>query len=146
MTSVLRSFRRPPLRAPLRFLLAGGLSALVSWTTCLLLMNSGTSVSVAGAVAYLSSIPAGYLLHRLFTFEVRSPVGTDICRFVVVSLCSAWAAGLTLSVMLRHTTFEIALLLTVLVVAPINFTLLKAWVFATGRRRPAIRSNDAASR
>ncbi|WP_293196320.1 GtrA family protein [Ottowia sp.] len=94
-------------------------------------MRVGVSTGPAGGLAYLSSIPVGFVLHRVFSFESTNRVQKDAFRFVVLSGVSAWFAGALLSFLTSDLgiRFELSLLLTILVVAPSNYVAMRLWVF-----------------
>jgi putative flippase GtrA len=120
-----------------RFVISGALSALVSWSVCVGLLQFGTSASLAGSGAYLASIPVGFVLHRLFSFGSTNPWGGDAGRFVVVSASSACLAGAGLAFAM-HTLglrFELSVALMVVLVAPFNYGAMKLWVFFKPKQR-----------
>lgn len=120
-----------------RFVISGSLSALVSWFVCVGLLKVGAGASMAGSGAYLASIPVGFALHRLFSFNSANPWGGDAMRFIVVSASSAWLAGAGLAFAMNtlHLRFEYGVGLMVLLVTPFNYLAMKLWVFMRPRAR-----------
>ena len=114
-----------------RFVISGAASAFVSWATCVGLIRLGMATSEAGSAAYLASLPVGFVLHRVFSFKSTNQFKGDAWRFAIVSALSAWAAGAGLTVATRDLglRFEVALIVTVMVVAPLNYGAMRLWVF-----------------
>lgn len=91
----------------LRFLLAGGTSALLNSATCWLL-DLVVSFELAVALAYLVGMASAYTLMRLFVFEGRgAPVQGQSARFVLVNILSFLQVW-TLSVLLARAVFPAA--------------------------------------
>lgn len=100
------------------------------------LMSLGADTKVAGAAAYLSSVPMGFLLHKVFSFRSKNRVAEDAMRFVVVSGASAALAGVTLEQATQELGLSVlgALVVVALVVTPCNFLAMRAWVFMAAKK------------
>lgn len=120
----------------LKFCVSGGVTAAFSYAVCTGLMSLGADTKVAGAAAYLSSVPLGFLLHKVFSFQSRNRVAGDAMRFIVVSGASAVLAGVTLEQATRLLGVSVlgALVVVALVVTPCNFIAMRAWVFMASRK------------
>ncbi len=120
----------------LKFCVSGGITAAFSYAVCAGLMSLGADTKLAGAAGYLSSVPMGFVLHKVFSFESRNKVSRDAMRFAVVSVVSAVLAGVTLEQATQVLGLSVlgALVVVALVVTPCNFLAMRAWVFMASRK------------
>jgi putative flippase GtrA len=100
------------------------------------LMSLGADTKVAGGAAYLSSVPIGFLLHKVFSFQSRNKAARDAVRFSVVSAASAVLAGVTLEQATQALGLSVlgALVVVAIVVTPCNFIAMRAWVFMAAKK------------
>jgi putative flippase GtrA len=86
-----------------RFLLAGGIAAIVNLTSRFIL-NRWMSFEAAVAVAYLFGLVTAYTLTKLFVFDKSGhAITTEFRRFVIVNLISltvVWCVSVGLAVYL----------------------------------------------
>lgn len=120
----------------LKFCVSGALTAGFSYAGCMGLVSLGAGTKAAGAAAYLASVPMGFALHKLFSFESKNAVAQDGWRFLVVSVASAMLAGVTLEQATERLGLSVAAALVVVavVVTPANFLAMRGWVFMAGSK------------
>lgn len=84
----------------LRFVLVGGLAALVNWLSRLV-FSSATSFEIAVALAYFVGMTVAYILNRQFVFERSGrSVGNEYTRFVlinIIALVQVWIVSVGLA-------------------------------------------------
>jgi len=112
------------------------MTAAFSYAVCMGLIAGGIDTKVAGAAAYLSSVPMGFLLHKVFSFESKNKVSGDALRFAVVSIASAVLAGITLEQATEKLGLTVlgALVVVAVVVTPCSFVAMRAWVFMAAKK------------
>lgn len=84
----------------LRFVLVGGLAALVNWVSRLV-FSFVTSFEIAVALAYFVGMTVAYILNRRFVFDRSGrSVGNEYIRFVlvnVIALAQVWIVSVGLA-------------------------------------------------
>jgi len=95
--NTLQLFLKPEF---LRFVLVGGLAALVNWLSRLG-FSIVTGFEVAVALAYFVGMTTAYILNRKFVFESSGrSVGNEYTRFVlvnIVALAQVWIVSVGLA-------------------------------------------------
>lgn len=120
----------------LKFCVSGGLTAAFSYAVCMGLIGNGIDTKAAGAAAYLASVPMGFVLHKVFSFESKNRLSGDLLRFTVVSMGSAVLAGITLEQATQKLGLTVlgALVVVAVVVTPCSFVAMRAWVFMAAKK------------
>ncbi len=128
-----------------RYLVVGGGCALTQNVAIVGLVRIGMPYLVANILSATAIVPAGYLLHSLFTFRVR-PNFDGFARFVVAVLFGLPVS--TISLWLVHGVCKvpigIALAMVTGMMAVYGFTL-TSWISHARTRRCAVRPSDPAS-
>lgn len=95
------------------------------------LENHGFSPLIAGATAYLASMPVAFLLHRLFTFRSSAPVTQEVRRFILTSLIGVVVASITPHLMMKQlgSSAWLASIATSILTPGISYLLMSSWVF-----------------
>lgn len=69
-----------------RFVVSGGAAALVYCFVLVQLTGAGLAPWLSGLLAYVVSMPVGFVLHKVFTFRSEQPFRQELPRFVATSL------------------------------------------------------------
>lgn len=123
------------LREPSLFLVVGTASALVDGGLFLLLVHLGTSPAPASAMGFSAAFVVNYLGNRDLVFR-RASHGSLRRYFILVGVNLALStAGVAVLVYVGLTPLA-SKLTTMVVVAAVNFVVLRSWVFPR-RREPS---------
>lgn len=121
----------------LRFAIVGVLNTATTLVIIAVLRElAGAPVWLASGVGYAVGTVQSYLLNRGWTFGARAggaPVAAQFSRFVAVNVVLGLVFSALNEVLARQFTLVAATLLTMLVVVPLSFLLMRSFVF--GRRR-----------
>ena len=109
-----------------RFVLVGGLCALLSNVAVVLLVRSGFGILAASVIAFGPVLLAGYGLHSFFTF------GTQPTQLTFLRYTFATAANFPLSVCVLYVGCDL-LRLPVELVAPGTTALLFLWNYISSK-------------
>lgn len=119
----------------LRFLISGGLAAMI-YTGATLILHSilGRSLLFSGVVAYAVSMPCAYLLHRHYSFSSLQPVATELPKFITQSVSGIVLCGAIPELLTRlGASLAFAMACTLVAVPLLNYMILLCWVFKTNR-------------
>lgn len=117
----------------LRFLLVGGVSALVQFLVlalCLQLLDFGYLPS--SAVAYVTSVAFHFLANRYFTFRLNgTPSLTEVRRYVAIVVLNfiVTMTITTLTVEIFNLTPYIGTIFSIVATVGITFVSGKYWIF-----------------
>lgn len=136
----------PPVQQAGRFLVAGGLGAVVNFgTTALLLDVAGLGVQPAVALAYLVTIATHFTLQRLFVFagqgEFALSLGAQVRRYAAIAAVQyPLTAGIVALFVAGGLSDLAAVFATAVIVTPVTFVLMRTRLF-----HAAAGDSDAAS-
>jgi len=128
----------PPANAALRFVISGGLAALVAiGTYYAAAVVCGISPYLANLIAFALQFGVSYWLHRAFSFNVKAEVFGSMSRYALLSVLAfaintGWVWLLTHALALTAWT---PILPMVAVTPCITFFVARYWVFASAGKR-----------
>lgn len=118
----------------LRFAASGAAAALVYCVVLVQLTAFGLAPWLSGLLAYVASMPVGFVLHKIFTFRSDQPYRQELPRFVATSLPGIVIASLIPALLASTSRVPMPWvgLMTSIVTPVITYILMSLWVF----RRP----------
>lgn len=121
---------REHIRQGLLFLAVGGASALIDAGVFWLLVTIGMWPTLASAISFMSAFVVNYRGNRDLVFRAKASNGA-LVRYsilVVVNLGLS-AGGVALGTEVLHFHPMVSKIVTMVIVAVINFVVMRTWVF-----------------
>lgn len=126
----------PRVREIMTFLVVGGLSAAVDGGVFLLLSSLGLTPVLASAISFMSAFVVNYGGNRRVVF--RAAGGGSLWRYITLVIVNlGLSAGLVALGILVGLSPVAAKVVSIVVIAAVNYVVMRAWVFRRRSPRPA---------
>jgi putative flippase GtrA len=114
-----------------RFGLVGSAATILYYVLTMLLGAVGVALTPASVAAYMISGAVGFVLHRGYTFAPAGSFAREASRFALLNLAGLLVATLAPSYLANRLGFSsgLAALVTCLVAPPVNFLVMRSFVF-----------------